>query len=266
MNTRNEGSNDRPRRRPTFRLVEVTHVEQLSPRMVRVTLHGDTLAGFAWNGPAAHIKIIFPAPGEDTPIMPEDDGPQPIMRTYTPRRFDAATHKLDVEFVLHGDGPASTWAAHARPGQRLVIAGPGLSYEIDPDVDWYMLVGDEAALPAISTILEHLPAKKTALVFLEVVDAQEERMVHSVANVSYTWLHRGNDLQRAGTRLEEALRTVTFPVGDGAIYVGCEATTMRRIWTYLVRERNIPYDRLVTRGYWKLNVPNHPDHDYGNDT
>ena len=93
--------------------------------MVRVTFTGDDLAAFGWNGPAAHIKLIFPEDGQAEPPMPQPDGPRPTrIRTYTPRRFDPAVPELDVEFVLHGDGPASTWAAQAQAGQALVLGGP----------------------------------------------------------------------------------------------------------------------------------------------
>src|SRR5918997_3718799 len=121
-----------PRRRRVMRRVSVTRVEQLSPRMVRVTFIGDDLQAFGWNGPAAHIKLGFPEEGQAEPLMPQADGPRPTMRTYTPRRFDPAVPELDVEFVLHGDGPASRWAAQAQPGQVLILAGPGPSYKIDP--------------------------------------------------------------------------------------------------------------------------------------
>jgi NADPH-dependent ferric siderophore reductase len=98
-----------PRRRRVMRRVRVTRVEQLSPHMVRVTFTGDDLGTFAWNGPAAHIKLIFPEDGQTEPLMPQPDGPGSTrMRTYTPRRLDPAVPKLDVEFVLHGDGSAST--------------------------------------------------------------------------------------------------------------------------------------------------------------
>jgi NADPH-dependent ferric siderophore reductase len=96
--------------------VEVTGVHALTPRMVRVTFGGEALGAFEWNGPAAHIKLIFPA---------ATDADAPTMRTYTPRRFDARVPELDVDFVIHGEGPASTWAAQAAPGQRLTVRARG---------------------------------------------------------------------------------------------------------------------------------------------
>jgi NADPH-dependent ferric siderophore reductase len=253
-----------PRRRRVMRRVQVTRVMQLSPRMVRVTFTGDDLAAFGWNGPAAHIKLTFPEDGQDEPPMPQPDGPRSTrMRTYTPRRFDPIVPELDVEFVLHGDGPASAWAAQAQPGQVLILAGPGPNYQIDPGADWFLLAGDDAALPAIESILDALPANARVHVVLEVADEHEERPLSTAAQLDITWLHRG--ARPADTALQEAVRTLQLPPGNGRIYVGCEAAAMRRIRKHLLEERGLDPATIVTRGYWKLGDVNYTDHDYGTD-
>ncbi|HEY0733281.1 MAG TPA: siderophore-interacting protein [Herpetosiphonaceae bacterium] len=252
-------------RRRVMRRIKVTRVEQLSPRMVRVTFTGDDLSAFAWNGPAAHIKLVFPEDGQSEPAMPQPDGPRPArMRTYTPRRFDPAIPELDVEFVLHGEGPASRWAAQAQVGQVLILSGPGPNYQIEPDADWFLLAGDDAALPAIATILDALPAGARVRAVLEVVDAREERQLSTAAQLDVTWLHR--DGARADTALEAALRKLSLPEGNGRIYVGCEAATMRRIRKHLLEERGLDPASIVTRGYWKQGETNYTDRDYGTDS
>jgi NADPH-dependent ferric siderophore reductase len=241
----------------------VKHVQQLTPRMVRVTFTSPELESFGWNGPAAHIKLIFA--GADSPAPAGDEGARPTLRTYTPRRFDRATRELDVDFVLHGEGPASAWASQAAVGQTLTVAGPGRPYVIDADVDWYVLAGDGAAIPAISTILEHLPPTALATVLLEVVDASEEHEVRSNAKATITWLHRGEDASRAGALLEQGVRGLELPSGSGRVYVACESGAMRRIRRHLLAERSLDRDHVVTRGYWKLGATDHPDGDYGQD-
>lgn len=250
--------------RKVFRRIKVTRVKQLTPHMVRVTFTGDDLAAFAWNGPAAHIKLIFPEDGQSEPSMPDPDGPRPTrIRTYTPRRFDPSAPELDVEFVLHGVGPASNWAALAQEGQVLVVGGPGRNYEIDRSADWILLVGDDTAIPAISTILEALPATMKAYVILEVSDALEERELNSPAQVDITWLHRGS--AQPDIILEQALRNFQLPAGDGRVYVGAEASVMRRMRQYLLKDLGLDASRIITRGYWKVGDTNYPDHDYGTD-
>src|SRR5579875_1736932 len=271
-------------RKPRF-AVRVERVRRLSPRMVRVTFGGEELAAFGWNGPAAHIKLIFDGtdsgaaraadasdaaartPGGRTPAASSTEaGARPVMRTYTPRRFDAAARELEVEFVIHGEGPASAWAAQAAVGQRLTIAGPGRSYAVDREADWYVLAGDDTAMPAICTILDELPASVKALALLEVADSAEERVLETrTANTEIRWLHRGPDPRDAGRALEAAVRHIALPPGSGRIYVACEADAMRRIRRHLLHERQFPRDRLVTRGHWRLGEIDHPDRDYGED-
>ena len=258
------GTPPAPRARKPRYSVSVRRVAKLTPRMVRVTFDGEALEGFIWNGPAAHLKLIFGEPAADRPSS--DNPPRPIMRTYTPRRFDAATRELEVDFVIHGTGPASDWAAQAAPGQTLTLAGPGRSYAVDPAADWYLLVGDDTAIPAICTILEALPAAAPKRVLLEVADASEEHPLDApLANAELTWLRRGEDAVRAGRALEAAVRALDPPAGSGRVYVACEAGAMRRIRQHLLHDRALPREHLVTRGYWKLGETDHPDRDYGED-
>ena len=157
--------------------------------------------------------------------MPQDDGPRSaLMRTYTPRSFDAKAMLLDVDFVLHAYGPAGRWASRAQVGDRLVLMGPAPGYKIDLDADWFVLAGDDTALPAIETILAELPARAKALVFVEVADSGEARELHSPATVDVQWLARRRGPGCRGPALEAALRALpALPPGPGRIYVGCES-------------------------------------------
>jgi len=258
-----------PRRvRPKPRLVEVRGVERPTPDCVRVTLGGSELAGYEMRGPAAHIKVLFAREGEARTVLPEwgPEGPMlqagqamPPSRTYTPRAWDAAKQELTVEFMLHGEGLASTWAKSAKAGDVVAVTLPGGPYTVDPDADWYLLAGDESALPAIETILEELPAGKPAHVIVEVDGAGEERPV-SAKHVK--WLHRKAG-EESGVALEQALRGFEAPAGSGRVWVGCEAEVMRSIRKHLLFERGMDRGEIHTHGYWKKGAANHPDHDVG---
>ncbi len=266
MTTTPSDSNGAPRKPPTARSVEVLHVHRLSPRMIRVTFTGDALEGFEWRGPAGHLKLTVPEEGSHEVPMPAPDGPRsPYMRTYTPRRFDASLRELDVDLVLHGEGPAGKWAMRAQKGDRLVVMGPAPGYKIDADAPWFLLAGDETALPAIETILEELPAHTRAKVLVEVSSHREARPLQSAASIEVRWLSRGEDFRDAGKPLEAALREGAWPGGPGRIYVGCEAGAMRRIRDHCLKERGVERNTLVTRGYWKLGAVNPSDRDFGED-
>ena len=108
-----------------LRLAQVTSVEAISPRMRRIALGGEELKGFASAAADDHVKLFFPDRGQDRPVLPSlgpngpvfsDGAARPVMRDFTPRRFDPNAGELMIEFVLHGHGPASAWAEQARPG------------------------------------------------------------------------------------------------------------------------------------------------------
>jgi len=178
-----EASGRRPRTRPAPRRVEVRRVTPINAAMVTVTVGGAALAGFDLPRTAHHLKIFLPAPGQDEPALPvfgpegpsfPADQPRPVVRTYTPRRFDPDALELDLEMLLHEGGPAGQWAARAKPGDRLAIAGPGGGYDIVPEAPHHLLAADETGLPALATILERLPAGARVTVLAEVRDAGRE--------------------------------------------------------------------------------------------
>jgi NADPH-dependent ferric siderophore reductase len=262
----------RPRRRPRFRPVEVVGVQRVTPRLVSVVLGGESLADFRIEAPTQHIKMLFPIEGQtavalpeigpDGPVWPEDR-PRPVMRTYTPRRFDAAAGTLDVELVIHGEGPASAWAERAAPGDRLGVAGPGgrLSLEVD-DGPW-VIAGDESAIPAIGTLLDALPAGAVAEVYIEAEDGADEIDLDGPAAAKITWLHRAGRAA-PGALLHDAVVAATIAAGT-KVWVACEARAVRGIRRALLEADRVEARSLITRGDWRAGEANHPDHDYGDD-
>lgn len=239
------------------RLLQVRRSERITPRMIRVTLSGDELAGFGGEGPDRRIKMFFPVEGQERPAVPRATSggplwpagePRPAIRTYTVRRFDAGACELDVDFVLHeGHGPAAAWARDARPGAWVGVSEPGGRYEPDPAADFHVVIGDETALPAVATVLEALPAGVPALAFLEVADAGEEQELPGSAQVR--WVHRGS--AEPGEPLAAAVRSAEFPAGDGQAWLSGESACVRDLRKHLLDERGIERRRVYATGYWR---------------
>ncbi len=261
--------------RPRPRQAEVVRVERLTPHMIRVVLAGEQLEGIATRGPAEHLKVFLPLDGESDLVLPEwgPDGPilkegqpRPMNRTYTPRRWDPKARELTVDFLIHGEGPGSIWAQQAKPGQVIAVSGqPGGTYTVDTEADWYLIGGDDSALPAVATLLEALPESCFAHVFVEVGDAEEEVDMESPAQFQITWLHHGWAVGQIGQKLEESVRKFPFPEGNGRVWIGCEAGVMRNIRRHLLNDRGIDRTHALTHGYWKYGTKNHPDNDRGQD-
>ncbi len=143
--------------------------------MVSVVLGGPELADFSLGEPAASVRVLLPStPGADLviPVWRGNEfllpsGERPVIRTLTPRRFDAAG-ELEVQVVVHDGGAASQWASAAAPGDAVAMSGPGRGYRIDADAAGFLLVGDETAIPAIAQLLEWMPPAMAVEVHIEV--------------------------------------------------------------------------------------------------
>jgi NADPH-dependent ferric siderophore reductase len=125
------------------------------------------------------------------------------------------------------------------------------------------MAADESALPAAGTLLDALPETASAEVHVEVEGPGDEIELPSAAKTVITWHHR-RAADAFGVELDEAARAADITAGT-RIWVACEAGAMRGIRRHFTRERGIPVSSLVTRGYWRVGEPNHPDGDYGDD-
>jgi NADPH-dependent ferric siderophore reductase len=222
------------------RRLAVTRVESISPGMRRVTLAGDDLAGFVSASFDDHVKLFFDAA----------DGAAPEARDYTPRRHDAAAGELDIEFALHGDGPAAAWARRAQPGDELTVGGPRGSFIVPLDYDWHLLVGDETALPAIARRLEELPAGARAIVRLAVAPP-DRRPLASVARLDLQWL------DDAPGALPAAVQALALPGGEGYAWCAGEAVAMTAVRRLLVDRHGLGSPSIRAAAYWKRGASAH---------
>jgi NADPH-dependent ferric siderophore reductase len=74
-----------------LRLLEVKSVGRITPKMLRITVGGDELAGFVSAAHDDHVKLFFPQPGQAKPVLPTSspngpvypaDAPRPAARDY----------------------------------------------------------------------------------------------------------------------------------------------------------------------------------------
>lgn len=247
-----------PRKR-VVRNVEVVRKEVLTPEMVRVIFTGDDLRELPEMPLTDHyVKILFAPAGADYgwPFDPDhirETQPKelwPVTRTYTVRWYDAATNELAIDFVIHGDsGLAGPWAARAEPGDRLGFNGPGGAWAPDLTADAVVLVGDEAAIPAIAAALDSLPEGTRAEAFVEVRSADCEQPLRSGDGITIHWVHRGSEAY--GVPLAAAVRTAALPEGRLSVFVHGNAGMVKDLRRYFFIERQLPRADVSISGYWR---------------
>ena len=224
---------------------------------MRVTLQGPALAGFEPPLPAGSVRLLLPDAFGDPLVIPvwdgnaffHVDGRRPVIRTLTPLRHDAVSGELDIDVVLHGEGPLSQWAVEAGPGAPAAISGPGRGYSIDDGATTYVLAGDESAIPALGQLVEALPATAQATVIVEVAHPDARLPLADRSNVEVRWVDRPAG-SVPGTALAAAV-TGTEITPDTRVWVAGEAAAVQRIRHHLFTDLGISRSLATVRGYWK---------------
>ena len=234
---------------------------QLTPAMVRVVFTGDDLVDLPELAFTDHyIKILFAPPGAGYgwPFDPDEIKERepadrwPVTRTYTIRSFDRDVNEMVVDFVVHGDeGVAGPWAATADPGDRIGFLGPGGGFSPDPEANTQLLVGDEAALPAIAATLERLPEGVSAQVFLEVEGPEHHQQLPGGSATVVHWVHRRGSGLGYGEALSAAVRASTLPSGRLQAFVHGNADMVKDLRRYLFLESQLDRSCVSISGYWR---------------
>jgi len=242
---------------PPFRQVSLIQREYLTPHLLRLRLAGDDLAGFDVADPAASVRLLI-GDGSNRLTIPTwtgneflyDDGSRPIIRTFTPRRWDPELRHLDLDVVIHSEGAVSRWAQGAALGAPAAVSGPGRGYRVDPDATAYLLAGDETAVPAISQLLEVIPPTSEVSVIVEINAADARMRLTDRRDVDETWAVR-TDSQRPGDALIDAVRAHAI-AEQTKVWAAGEAAAMFQIRKHLFEGLGMPRSDATVRGYWKV--------------
>ncbi|BCJ41139.1 siderophore-interacting protein [Actinoplanes ianthinogenes] len=242
-------------RDPQFLRGTVRRITYVTEHVKRITIVGAALCGLPVPPPAAKVRLFLPPAVTALPEFPLwtprgllwAPGASTAMRSYTVRRHDPGTGEIDVDILLHGNGPGSQWAATARTGARVGFLRPESGYLPRPDVARHLLIGDESALPAIAAILESLAPATSALAIVETGDRCYRRYPGAGP---IRWLDRGD--RAPGAALWEYVRELPAPDAAVQAFVAGEATPtrlirqhLRDVWGLSTRDGT-----LQAKGYW----------------
>jgi NADPH-dependent ferric siderophore reductase len=188
-------------------------------------------------------------PAQDVELHLVTDSGRRVKRRYTIRHARADTGELDLDVLLHGAWPGSSWGATAAPGDPVRFQGPRGKLVVT-SADWHLLVGDESALPAIAAICEALPPAEPALAVIEVQCGSDELPVRA----SVQWLHRGARPPGTPDLLLPAVESLPLPAGRGHAYLMGETRSMVALRAVL-EARGLAHESIFVKGYWNLARP-----------
>ncbi|MFD7880033.1 siderophore-interacting protein, partial [Streptomyces sp. NPDC059766] len=136
-----------------------------------------------------------------------------------------------------GPAVAANRAIRSRPPADRVVVGVG---------------GDETARPAVSSILESLPAGTRARVWLEVHHAGTVQDLATRADAEITWLLRDGHTAADHPLALDALRAAHLPAAQHPyVWIAGESGCVKQLRRHFVGERGIDRRRVTFVGYWR---------------
>ncbi|MFJ7020158.1 siderophore-interacting protein [Streptomyces sp. NPDC101117] len=255
-----------------FFALHVVRTRRFTPSLVRATFGGADLEHFLSDGRDQSLSLFLPQPGQSEPRVPVElgdgwwqgwrelpDGERAVMRSYTLRALRRDAGEIDVDFVLHTPaGPASSWAARAAEGDRVLVLGPAVAdnrairFRPPADTGPVVLWGDETAVPAVAAVLETLPAGTRAQVWLEVRDAGDVQELPTAADAEITWLVRGGAQPEGAPLALDCVRAAHLPAAERPyVWLAGESARVKALRRHFVTERGLDRHRVTFVGYWR---------------
>lgn len=242
-------------KKPSPRVLTVINSIQLTENMQRITFKAEDLSDFDMETEGGYIKLLFNDNGE-TDLSGITEGTRPTMRTYTVRNLRKEQNELDVDFVRHHHantvisaetgGFASAWSQNAVNGDTISIAGPGSIKGLNHHADWFFLVADMTALPALSAKLEALPVTAVGYAVIEINHQSDKQTLTKPQGIELVWVIKSDEKELTAT-----VRAQEWKVGLVSVWSACEFNQMRQLRTYFRNEKEVDKDDLYISSYWK---------------
>jgi NADPH-dependent ferric siderophore reductase len=219
----------------------VTDVATITLDVVRLTLTAPALALLEVTAPTQWLKLFIP---------PAEGGTERVGRAYTVHHHKPEDQQLQLDIVLHKNGPVALWAATAQVGDLVGLGELKGRFDYPADAQWWLLIADESAQPAAWTILDGRPEGSAVTALFEVSSGDCEPPTKPLSSATdLRWVHRGDAPK--GAALVSAVRDHELPAGIGYAWVAGEASIVRDIHLLLAAS-GLHRRQLRTKGYWRI--------------
>jgi len=238
-------------KKPSPKQLTVLDSKQVTPNMQRITLHGEALGEFPPECVGSYIKLLFNSTGT-TDLNSVAEGQRPVMRTYTIAQFSSAENTIEVDFVRHVTddlqcGFAARWAMNVQVGETINIVGPGTISDMSTEADWFLLVADMTALPALAAKIRLLPRDATGYAVIKVIEQADAQPIDAPTNVKVIWLTDQESLV-------DKVESLPWLDGVASVWTACEFDSMRALRHYFRNDKQVPRENIYLSSYWKQGV------------
>lgn len=240
----------------TPKLFTVVATRMLTPNMIRVTFTAPEIGDMDPNCHGANCKLFLPTVDQTRSDFEQQlqDGPRPVVRTYTVRHVRKDQQEMDIDFVYHGDaGPASAWAKRTQPDDFCGFAGPGPVKVASFYADRYLIVADMSALPVAAATLEAMPDDAKGMAIFEILAEDDRQDFRVPAGIECHWIVN-SDSHSPNDRILQMVTAIDWPECRIQTCIAGESGMVKSLRKELLGKRGLSKDDCYLSGYWKIGL------------
>jgi NADPH-dependent ferric siderophore reductase len=227
----------------TAQVCEVTSTARLSTSVLEVIVAGDVaLAG---------------TPGNDVMIRIKNAHGKFVRRRYSVRDTKPTLGQFSLWVTTGHDGPGSSWAQLAQPGDQFDVIGPRGKHVLDSEADWHLFIGDATGLASFYRIAESIEAPGRAIFIVEIDHPDDALTTTFEEGIGVT----GIFVDRQGRAKDDArgifngLAALALPPDHGHAYLFGEFHVIKAAKAALL-DRGMNDDQLSLKAFWRAGRKN----------
>jgi NADPH-dependent ferric siderophore reductase len=223
---------------------EVVSSTRLSTSIVAVELRG-------------HAKDLAGIPGNDIMIRLADAHGRLVSRRYSVRSLDESKDTLTLWVTVEHEGPGSTWAQNATPGDVIDVIGPRGKVPLNADADWHLFLGDASALGAAYRMAGSIEVPSRAIFIIE-IDAPDDALSATFdegLGVTGIFVDRRERDLKDPAGLFSGLAAFELPSGVGHAYLFGEFHVVRALQAAML-DRGLTAEQISHKPYWRAGTSN----------
>ena len=123
--------------------------------------------------------------------------------------------------------------------------------------DWHLFAGDETAIPAITAMLEALPATTTGIALLEVGGSADIFQIKTESAVEIRWLIRNGKPAEQSDLILNAVKEVVLPdvlFKSRFVWIAGEEKMVKAMRKYASEQLGLNREELRATVYWKAGL------------
>jgi NADPH-dependent ferric siderophore reductase len=223
---------------------EVVSSTRLSTSIVAVELRG-------------HAQALAGIPGNDIMIRLADAHGRLVSRRYSVRSVDESNDTLTLWVTVEHEGPGSTWAQNATPGDVIEVIGPRGKIPLNADADWHLFLGDASAFGAAYRMAGSIEVPCRAIFIIE-IDAPDDALSATFdegLGVTGIFVDRRERELQDPAGLFSGLAAFELPSGIGHAYLFGEFHVVRALQAALL-DRGLTAEQISHKPYWRAGTSN----------